>query len=58
MVLPYGHDRLLFVTPHEICDNFERASRNIKNVTVRNAQTFNIPEMLHADYIFLTTEGM
>lgn len=55
---PYGMDRLLFVTPHDVCQNFEQASRNIKNVTVKNPQTFNVPEMIHADYIFMTKQGM
>lgn len=34
------------------------ASKNIKNVTVKSAQQFNVPDMLLADYIFLTKQGM
>jgi large subunit ribosomal protein L4 len=55
---PYGFDKLTFLTGAETCHNFSMAARNISNLNVKNAQQFNVPDMLMSDYIFVTKEGM
>ena len=58
IIKPYGIDKLLFVVPDEVDQNFFYASRNLQNVVVKKPAEFNIPEMLRSDYVFLTKEGL
>jgi len=59
IIRPFGLDRLLFLTPSsKQQDHFEMAARNLQNVTLKNAQQFNLPDLLRTDYIFLTKQGL
>lgn len=57
IVQPYGRDRIVMLTPFDMDKNFDLASKNIKNLTVRSPQTLNLPDILHSDYIFMTKQG-
>lgn len=58
IVEPYGADKLCFVTPSKVDNNFSLAAQNLQNIKVKNVQEFNLPDMLMADYIFLTKDSM
>jgi len=57
-VEPYGIDKLCFLTPSEADTNFKLAASNLKNVNLKSPQEFNVPDMLLADYIFVTKQGI
>lgn len=58
IVEPYGADKLCFLTPQETNLNFTLASRNLQNVKVKQPQQFNVPDLLLADYVFVTKAGL
>lgn len=58
IVEPYGHDKLCFVAGESVDANFVQASGNIKNLKIRAPQEFNVPDLLMADYIFMTRQGL
>lgn len=58
IVTPYGMDKLCFVTGGEPSHNFELASRNIKNLTIKKSKEFNIPDLLRSDYVIMTKQGL
>ena len=55
---PFEKDRVLILTDFTPDKNFMLASGNIVNITVKNPQTFNIPEMMKSDQIFMTKKGL
>jgi len=58
IVEPFGFDKLLFVSGHEPCPNFELASSNIRNLQLRRPSEFKLPDMLTYDRIFITKDGL
>ncbi len=58
IVEPYGIDKLCFLTPTETDVNFKLAASNLQNVNLKSPQEFNVPDMLLADYVFVTKQGI
>lgn len=58
IVEPYGIDKLCFLTPTETDVNFKLAASNLKNVNLKQPKEFNVPDMLLADYIFVTKQSV
>lgn len=58
IVKPFGFDKLLFVSGHETCPNFEMAQSAISNVHLRTPSQFSLPDMLTFDRIFITKDGL
>ena len=58
IVEPYGIDKLCFLTPAETDVNFKLAASNLQNVNLKSPQEFNVSDMLLADYVFVTKQGI
>jgi large subunit ribosomal protein L4 len=59
IVKPFQIDKLTFVVATDPTnDNFERASGNIKNVTMKKPQSLHVQDLLTSDYIFITKQGL
>lgn len=58
IVEPFGIDKLCFLVPHNLDENFEKASRAIENLEFKSPRQFNVPDLLNSDYIFVTKEGL
>mmetsp|Transcript_5055 Transcript_5055/g.8619 ORF Transcript_5055/g.8619 Transcript_5055/m.8619 type:complete len:178 (-) Transcript_5055:24-557(-) len=55
---PLKGDRLLFLTSFNPDKNFELAASNIPNLTVKNPQQLNVPDLVRNDKVFLTSQGL
>jgi hypothetical protein len=51
-------DKLVFLTPFECDRGFELATRNLKNIVVRNPQQLNVPDLVRSDLVFMTKQGL
>lgn len=54
---PYKIDKLCFLT-HKTDSNFKQAAKALENVEIKSANTFNVPDLVKSDYIFMTKEGL
>ena len=55
IVSPFKQDKLCFLVGSEPANNnFLLAARNLQNIRVKQAQKFNVPDLLKNDYIFVT----
>ena len=55
---PFMTDKLTFLTPFDADPNFTKACSNLKNVSIKNPQEFNITDMLRSDLVFMTKDGL
>ena len=55
---PYKNERLLFLTSFKQNENFMLAQRNLEYVKVKNPEEFSIPNIMRADKIFVTKDGL
>ena len=59
IVSPFKQDKLCFLTGNQPANlNFRLAARNLQNVRVQTPGSFNVPDLLKNDYIFITRQGL
>lgn len=54
IIKPFGIDRLTFLCPTDMDNNFRLASQNLKNVVAKKPNAFNVTDLVTSDICFFT----